>query len=81
MHFVFWDFLNAICIHRIVSLQSADVHDYTPCPEKRCHFISGYNSRISWSIFIVFFSPVRTGMNTAQFPVIYLLNSLMTSLM
>jgi len=50
----------------------------TLCPEKRCHFIFDYNSRISWSI-IIFFAPVETRMNTPQSYVISLLNSLMMS--
>ena len=29
---------------------------YTPCLEKRCHFIFDYNFRIFWSIFIIFFT-------------------------
>ena len=35
---------------------------YIRCPEKRCHFIFDYNSRISWSIFILL-EPLETGMN------------------
>jgi len=50
----------------------------TPCPEKRGHVIFNYNSRISWSIFIIFI-PLETGMNTAQLHVIYLLKIFMTS--
>jgi len=49
-----------------------------PCPDKRCHFIFDYNSRISWSIFI-FFSPMETGMNITEFSVIYLISTLMMS--
>ena len=48
-----------------------------PCPDKRCHFIFDYNSRISWSIFI-FFSPMETRINTPQFRLIYLPTSLIT---
>ena len=36
---------------------------------KRCHFIFGYNSCISWSIFIILM-PLATGMNTPQSHVI-----------
>ena len=50
---------------------------HTLCPEKRCHFIFDYNSRVSCSIFIIF-SPLETRMNTPPFRVIYLLNSLKT---
>ena len=50
----------------------------TPCPEKRGHVIFNYNSRISGSIFIIFV-PFKTGMNTLQIYIIYLLKCLMTS--
>ena len=48
--------------------------------KKRGHVtcIFNYNSRISWSIFIIFV-PLETGMNTLQLYVIYLLKCLMTS--
>jgi len=51
---------------------------YTPCPKKRGHVIFNYNSRIPWSIFIIFI-PLETGMNTPQLLVIYLLKIFMTS--
>ena len=44
----------------------------TPCPEKRGHVIFNYDSRIPWSIFIIFI-PLETGMNTPQLHVIYLI--------
>jgi len=46
--------------------------------KKRGHVIFNYNSRIYWSIFIIFI-PLKTGMNTLQLYVIYLLKCLMTS--
>jgi len=45
---------------------------------KRGHVIFNYNSRISWSIFIIFIL-LETGMNTPQLHVIYLLKIFMTS--
>ena len=42
---------------------------YTPCPKKRGHVIFNYNSRIPWSISIIFI-PLETGMNTPQLHVI-----------
>ena len=45
---------------------------------KREPFIFDYNSRIPWSLYIIL-SPVKTGMNTLQSHVIYLLNCLITS--
>jgi len=36
---------------------------YTVSGKKRGHVIFNYNSRISWSIFIIFV-PLETGMNT-----------------
>ena len=39
---------------------SASAITSTPCPEKRCHFIFDYNSRISSWIFIIFI-PVSNG--------------------
>ena len=49
----------------------------TPCPEKRGHVIFNYNSRIPWSIFIIFI-PLETWMNTPQLHVIYLLKIFMS---
>ena len=46
--------------------------------KKRGHVIFNYNSRIPWSIFIIFI-PLETGMNTPQLPVIYLLKIFMMS--
>jgi len=46
--------------------------------KKGGHVIFNYNSRISWSIFIIF-ALFNTGMNTIQLCVIYLLKCLMTS--
>ena len=46
--------------------------------KKRGHVIFDCNSRQSWWIFIMF-SPLETGMNTAQLYVIYLLNGFITS--
>ena len=46
--------------------------------KKRGHLIFNYNSRILWSIFIIFI-PLETGMNTAQSHVIFLLKIFMTS--
>ena len=46
--------------------------------KKRGHVIFNYNSRIPWSIFIIFI-PLETGMNTPQLHVIYLLKIFMTS--
>ena len=51
---------------------------YTLCPEKRGHVIFDYNSRLSWWILIIFL-PLETGMNIAQWHIIYLLNDLMPS--
>ena len=51
---------------------------YTVSGKKRGHVIFNYNSRISRSIFIIFV-PLKTGMNTLQLCVIYLLKCLMTS--
>jgi len=51
--------------------------NYTVCHKKE-PLIFDYNSRISWSIFII--PPLmETGTNTPQSHVIYLLNYLMTS--
>jgi len=36
---------------------------YTSCPEKMCHFIFDYSSRISWWIFKIIFIPLETEMN------------------
>jgi len=55
-----------------------NVSYYTVSGKKRGHVIFDYNSRISWSIFIIFI-PLETGMNTPQSHVIYLLKILMTS--
>ena len=44
---------------------------YTVSGNKRGDLIFNYNSRISWSIFIIFV-PLKTGMNTLQPRVIYL---------
>jgi len=43
-----------ICFTKSKSLTHClrDIH--TPCPEKRGHVTFNYNSRISWSIFIIF---------------------------
>jgi len=46
--------------------------------KKRGHVIFNYNSGISWSIFIISV-PLKTGRNTLQQCVIYLLKCLMTS--
>jgi len=46
--------------------------------KKRGHVIFNYNSRLPWSIFIIFI-PLETGMNTPQLHVIYLLKIFMTS--
>ena len=46
--------------------------------KKRGHVIFNYNSRIPWSIFIIFI-PLETEMNTPQLNVIYLLKIFMTS--
>jgi len=55
------------------------IAEYTPCPGKKMgHLIFDNNSRTSWSIFTIFLL-VETKMNTPQFCLIYLLNSLMTS--
>jgi len=51
---------------------------YTVSGKKRGHVIFNYNSGISWSIFIIFV-PLKTGMNTLQLFVIYLLKCSMTS--
>jgi len=51
---------------------------YTVSGKKRGHVIFNYNSRISWSIFIICV-PLETGMNTLQLYVIYLLKCLMSS--
>ena len=51
---------------------------YTVSRKKRGHVIFNYNSRISWSIFIIFV-PLETGINTLQLYVIYLLKCLMMS--
>jgi len=48
------------------------------CSIKKNRFIFDYNFRVSWSIFIIR-APVATGINTAQYFVIYSLNFLMTS--
>jgi len=45
---------------------------------KKKPLIFDYNSRTSWSIFVIF-APVARGINTPQYHVIYLLNCLMTS--
>ena len=50
---------------------------YTPCSKKK-PLIFDYNSRNSWSVFIIP-ALVEKGMNIPQCYVIYLLNSLMTS--
>jgi len=49
----------------------------TRCFIKKNSYIYDYNSRISWSIFIIL-TPVDTGMNTPQYHVTYLLNCLIT---
>ena len=50
---------------------------YTVSGKKR-PVIFNYNSRIPWSIFIIFI-PLETGMNTPQLHIIYLLKIFMTS--
>ena len=50
---------------------------YTVSGKKRGHVIFNYNSRIFWSIFIIFV-PLETGVNTWQLYVIYFLKCLMT---
>ena len=42
--------------HISIVLISVLVHETTLCQEKSCHFIFEYNSRISWSIFAIFFT-------------------------
>ena len=46
--------------------------------KKRGYVIFNYNSRIHWSIFIIFIQ-LETGMYTPQLHVIYLLKIFMTS--
>jgi len=71
-----------VCVH---------VHDHRPIIlwnlsfvklhrvwKRRGHVIFDYNSRTSWSIFIIFI-PLEIGMNTPLSPVIYLLKILTTS--
>ena len=61
------------------AVTSNTVHLLLHCVwKKRGHVIFNYNSGISWSIFIIFV-PLKTGMNTLQLCVIYLLKCLITS--
>ena len=52
--------------------------NYTVSGKKRGHVIFNYNSRILWSIFVIFV-PLETGINVPQSHVIYLLKIFMTS--
>jgi len=61
-----------------ISIPIFYVHMYTVSGKKRGHVIFNYNSRILWSIFIIFI-PLETGMNTPQLHVIYLLKIFVTS--
>jgi len=72
---------GVIGIIYIINVSGLGLQDtmYTPCPEKKCHFIFDYNSRISWWIFFINFIPLETGTNTQQSREIYLLNGFMTS--
>jgi len=68
-------------LHTVIMIVSPRLRlhsDLTPCPEKRCHFIFDYTFAFL-DRFLSFFSPLETGMNTPQFHVMYLLNSMMTS--
>jgi len=66
--------LLCVILDRFIFSTYSDIHSVS----KKVVNIVDFNSRISLSMFIIFL-PVETRMNTAQFYIIYLLNSLMTS--
>jgi len=53
-------YLNHVSLYRLC----------TPCTEKRGNVIFNYNSRIFWSIFIIFV-PLQTGINTLQLYILF----------
>jgi len=66
------------CTHSInASCRCDNMYTYTLFHKKGATYFR-HNSRISWSVFIIF-TLMETGINTLQYHVIYLLSCLMTS--
>ena len=81
--FLYWSLLTVATLYTVSQKHTRHLIFITTLPihrvrKKRGHAIFNYNSRISWSIFIIFV-PLETGMNTLQQYVIYLLKCSMTS--